>query len=506
MFKKINLFIVAVALASFVVQSAQAVIVRGTIWSKQREDGTHQRIYCLSDYHYIRLVQSLLSFIPQYGYMQGSTLTYTWSKMLYGLNTVGQEQENQLYQVLSKFEKDETMVLVEDAASDTKGDDLYQLNPLYKDAFFKLDFLCDIAQGCISRGISVINLECRQSKTMAEAHLRYKSTLIVLEKLAGFLGLSDYLPVKSHEIDKFDQSIEEMESEKKVAEQEIESYKVGPFLQMYYGKELEKWRVPRNKFANHCNENKVYNIVQAALLDSPLLDLKAINHIHTSPDKKHIVLAMGGWHIEHIESALPALGYEKIYEDGCPSGALEEYRNAESITDQLPILETIMNHGRTFNIERFIGFNQLRFVANEVVSTVEPKPVDVFNPDKLLVSMVCNYPTRFPFCLLLPKVAQYLREEEQIRQQKEEQQKRQEWLRQTQKHLEQELKKEQNKQQEIQGLKEEAIKQSLLEPEGNNNSLLNDDAYYLEVVLNASLDREVRLKEMLDEAMLQIKG
>jgi len=398
MFKKISLFIVVAALAGFVTQLAQAVIVHGTIWSKQREDGTHQMVYCLSDYHHSGLYSVLSNLIPQYGYIYGNMYRHTLSKIVDGLDKICQKQKKQLYHALRALVQNETIVLVEDIDSDTNGHRLY--TEAIEDN--KNSFLRGITPDCIRRDISVINLECRQNKSLMACYI-------------SWLGMTDAQLEKQginrSEVDSLKRSFVDMQKETRKSTQEIGSYINGPFLNIYNTKKLIKHDTLRNNFIEKVIKTNTYDPLQAALLDSPLLDLKAINHIHAS-DRKHIVLAMGAAHIQGVVAVLPALGYEKVYESGCMSEDIEEVRNS---VDSFPILETIMNHGRTFNVASFIGSIQLQCVSDEVLIGIKPKPVNVFDPDKLLVSMVSKYPTRFPFCLFLPKVAQYLTKEEQLK-------------------------------------------------------------------------------------------
>jgi len=417
MLKKINLFIVLAALAGFVSQSVQAVIVRGEVWRKQRSDGTYQTLYCLGDAHYTRLYEIYSQLMSQGKYTQG-VLAGKLLKKLKGLDEVGQKQKEQLYHALYA-QKDENIVMVEDLFADENGQDLYPQHQSYKDYASKNEFIFGITQGCVSRNVPVINLECRQAKRTKLEHiglLSQKPVLIAQEKLVDALGVEDYvksyLPVRSQEIDSFERSIEEMESETDVALQEIEEYRSGPFLNISNAKDIAKYKALRKNFIDNVSQAKFYDCNQAMMRDLSLLDLKAINHIHTSFD---IVLAMGYAHIKNIVNILPALGYEKVREDGCTVSDLEELINAWDEVKLVSILETVINQGRMFNVASFVGFNQLRFIANEVVSIGEQQPVNVLDPDKLLVSLVHNYPTRFPFCLLLPKVAKYLKEEGQLK-------------------------------------------------------------------------------------------
>jgi len=405
MFKKINLFIVAVALAGFVAQSAQAVIVRGTIWRKQREDGTHQMVYCLSDYHHSRMEEGkelmLSAITSQYGYVYGLVIKYTAGTMIDGLDKVDQEQKKQLYKALGVLVKDEIMVLVEDMGSDTKGHSI-----ICPERLKVRDFLNEIAQGCIDRKVPVINLECRQCYSMRKAYLDW---LKITDQQLEQLGINQSM------LNHFNYSMSDIVEESNKSTQEIMSYMNGSFLQLYSGKEIKNFFVLKLKFLDDCIENNYYDLDKAPLLDAPLLDLKAINYIHALSEK-HIVVAMGAAHIKKIEGVLPALGYERICEDGCYISPSERFSDKTvDLTNRLLTLKNIINHGRTFNIARFIGSTQLQCALDEVLIGIKPKQVNFLDPDKLLVSMVYNNATRFPFCLLLPKVAKYLTEEEQLK-------------------------------------------------------------------------------------------
>jgi len=391
MFKKINLFLVIAALAGFVVQSAQAVISDGEVWRKQRSDGTYQMIYCLGDIH--------IAYASICLFKQGCAESIG-RRIFKGLAKISQEQKRQLYDVLSNVPKDETMVLVEDMPLDKNGSAMLP-EQLIENAS-KTDFLPMLMQDCMSRDIPVINLECRQNKGM----------------MAEYIGLKD----EGEIVNVPDLSPSDLEAETDVAIQEIKDYRSGPFLNIYNTKELAKHNTLRNNFIEEVNKTGNYDPLGACSRDVSLLDMKAINYIHAS-DKKHIVLAMGAAHIQNIVAVLPALGYEKICESGCITEDIDRLRLAGSALDKnIEIIDKLFGQARTFDVAKFIGDSQSLCMSNTVFSKickwftlVEPKPVHGLDPDRLLVSMVSKYPTRFPFCLLLPKVAKYLTEEEQLK-------------------------------------------------------------------------------------------
>jgi len=260
------------------------------------------------------------------------------------------------------------------------------------------EFILGLTQGCIGRDIPVINLECRQRKAMMFLYLSFKN--------AGQI------------IDSLKQSTPDLENESDEAIYDIKSYKSGPFLDIYNAKELVKYKELRKKFMDQVYADKHYDIYLAVRRDSCLLDMKAINEIHVS-DKKHIVLAMGAAHIQNIVAVLPGLGYEKVCESGCTNEDISRTESIEllNLDESVAVFDTLFNYARIFDIANFIGDNQSRCISNSESNEVGLKPVDVFDPDKLLVSMVSKYPTCFPFCLLLPKVAKYLEIEQELQQQ-----------------------------------------------------------------------------------------
>ena len=68
--------------------------------------------------------------------------------------------------------------------------------------------------------------------------------------------------------------------------------------------------------AHYCasifKNNYVKQLEKLCIFDSPLIDIKIMHSILSSPDKSMIIVAAGGSHIEKMNEFLASMGYKKI--------------------------------------------------------------------------------------------------------------------------------------------------------------------------------------------------
>ncbi len=338
MFKRNRLFIVMAGLAGLATQSAQAITFRAEILRKQRQDGTYQMIYCLNDVH----PTSLLPFIAQLGYAESEVVAH-----MDELNKVTQKQKQALYDALNTFPKDQVMVLVEDMHSDPHGRAIKfpgntgQIMP-------KIEFIYGITQGCISKDIPVINLECRQNKSSMVLYLSSINQKNIL--------------FSKEEIMNCKQSTSDIKAESDEAIREIESYIThNDALSRYNALKIKLY-----KMADKSEMSDMDTAIQAILADAPLLDLKAINHIHASLDKQQdIVLIMGAAHTKEIVKVLSRLlDYEIVDEKGCDSAVVRSITKPSHIDQFKEAIERIFNEARVFDIAHIFLNNRISNNAN----------------------------------------------------------------------------------------------------------------------------------------------
>jgi len=330
MFKKNNVFIVIAALAGLVAQSAQAIVFRGEVWSKQRTDGTYQMVYCLDDIH----VSTFITRRSKLGYTKSEAL-----KVVDGLDTIAQKQKAVLYNRLSMFPKNKITVLVEDMHSDSHGHATYlkELTQFDKQSMYRYEFLASMTQDCIHKDIPVINLECRQNKTSMWTYLNAQNNNV-------------QAPLEPNVL----KSPSDMQAESDAAIQEIKSHSISnDFLNRYNAQTIKQYEIKRKSVAQKdIYEDTCWMAIRA---DGPLLDLRAINHIYASLDKQQdIVLAMGADHIKNITKVLYALGYRIIDEKGCDSSFVDS---------MLPLsVEHKFNEARVFDIANFFDLEATRII------------------------------------------------------------------------------------------------------------------------------------------------
>jgi len=90
----------------------------------------------------------------------------------------------------------------------------------------------------------------------------------------------------------------------------------------------------KQSIAQYCAQlpkhNYLKNLEKLCIFDSPLIDIKIMHSIVSSPDKKIIIVAAGGSHIEKINSMLASLGYKKIITPTVTSHKYQHIDNALS--------------------------------------------------------------------------------------------------------------------------------------------------------------------------------
>ena len=74
--------------------------------------------------------------------------------------------------------------------------------------------------------------------------------------------------------------------------------------------------VMKQTVAHYCasifKNNYVKQLEKLCIFDSPLIDIKIMHSILSSPDKSMIIVAAGGSHIEKMNEFLASMGYKKI--------------------------------------------------------------------------------------------------------------------------------------------------------------------------------------------------
>jgi len=99
-------------------------------------------------------------------------------------------------------------------------------------------------------------------------------------------------------------------------------------------KAFKQLRLDETKYttvADYCSnvskKNYSKELEKICIFDSPIIDMKILHSIVSSPDKSVIVVAAGGSHIEKVNTLLAMLGYKKIV---APSGDFLKYHAVES--------------------------------------------------------------------------------------------------------------------------------------------------------------------------------
>jgi hypothetical protein len=388
MLKKISLFIGMAVLASFIGHLTQAIPVRAEVWQKKGQDGNYTFLYCFYDIHFSALNKRLDKMTP-------SLQNFLPSR----IPSVSIRQRKELCAALNK-DKD-SVVLAEDMSVDINSKTIPSFAKSMFDISRDTEFL-SLAQDCMESGITMINLECRQNKAMLYNYFSCKQ----FGKEPGFLA----------------PSCQSAEEETDAVIEEIKNYDNGIFLNLYTTKELKKYEQSRKQFLEEFSQKGSYNIISAIYRDIPLLDIRAINHINMLSHKKRIVLAMGGAHIDRITPLLPVLGYEKVAEAGCTA---DEKKNILALLDAFD-----MNTWETEQAKKLASSQLIRLFEKALLMDIEklmkeyrplatiaiPQITDtkpLYDADMLLVSAVQNNATRLPFCVLVPTVAQYLKEKAQ---------------------------------------------------------------------------------------------
>jgi hypothetical protein len=99
-------------------------------------------------------------------------------------------------------------------------------------------------------------------------------------------------------------------------------------------KALKQLRLDETKYktvADYCGnvskKNYSKELEKMCIFDSPIIDMKILHSIVSSPDKSVIVVAAGGSHIEKVNTLLAMLGYKNIV---APAGDFLKYHAVES--------------------------------------------------------------------------------------------------------------------------------------------------------------------------------
>lgn len=365
MFKKTNLFIVLVALAGFVVQSAQAIIVRGEVWRKQRKDGTYQNVLCASDVHYSNLVTSINS----------------KDKIdVRAMSEKSMAQSQKMINLLSNLPRSDIKVILEDWNTFKDGQKVLPVFLKEHTDKIGVEFLDVFASACNEQGLDVVNVEVRQKRIGAQnfvemlpLYFNNKKAIDQLkqtceseealaqygtQQIAEWKAAHEQSLVQMQEWDKLDIAVKALMEELDQAVLEIQAYDDGEQLSSYYAQEInrilessKKTRQQMNAFdglyldfLDSLDRSHVPGFLRSFPISfgSSLLDMKALHNIYHAFvfDKKDVLLIMGAMHVNNVCNMLKQLGYEKIEEVGCESADCFDLQ----VIAQLASLDTIVEN------------------------------------------------------------------------------------------------------------------------------------------------------------------